>query len=90
MEAELVGSLAAALTTVSFLPQAVRVIRTNDTAAISLWMYVLFTIGLVCWEVYGWMIGSKPVIVANLITLALAFVILAQKVRHVLVQRPQG
>ena len=90
MYADVIGGLAAALTTVSFLPQAVRVIRTNDTAAISLWMYVLFTVGLVCWEAYGWMIGSKPVIIANLVTLALALVILTQKVRHVLAGRPRG
>lgn len=90
MNADMIGGLAAILTTVSFLPQAVRVIRTNDTAAISLSMYILFTVGLVCWEVYGWMIGSAPVIAANLVTLALAAVILTQKTRHVLAGRPRG
>ncbi len=84
MFAEAIGLVAAALTTISFLPQAVRVIRTGDTAAISLWMYVLFVAGLVCWETYGLMIGSRPVIIANLVTIVLAAIILTQKVRHVL------
>lgn len=90
MFAETIGLAAAALTTMSFVPQAVRVIRTSDTAAISLWMYVLFVAGLICWEIYGWMIGSLPVIVANIVTIALALVILTQKVRHVLAARKAG
>ncbi len=84
MLAETIGLVAAALTTVSFLPQAIRVIRTGDTAAISLWMYALFVAGLACWEAYGLMIGSRPVIIANLVTIVLASIILVQKVRHVL------
>ncbi len=87
MLAETIGLVAAALTTVSFLPQAIRVIRTGDTAAISLWMYVLFVAGLACWETYGLMIGSRPVIIANLVTIVLASIILAQKVRHVVAVR---
>ena len=90
MNAEIVGSLAAILTTIAFLPQAVRVIRTGDTQAISLTMYVLFTAGLALWEAYGLMIGSMPVIVANIVTLALALVILTQKIRHVLKARARG
>lgn len=82
METELIGGLAAVLTTASFLPQAVRVIRTNDTAAISLWMYLLFTLGVALWGAYGLLIASRPMIVANAITLTLALVILAQKIRH--------
>lgn len=84
MNADLVGGLAAALTTIAFLPQAIRVIRTGDTEAISLSMYLLFVAGLAFWEAYGWMIGSGPVIASNIVTMALALIILTQKIRHVL------
>ena len=85
--ADIVGMAAAILTTISFAPQAIHVIRTDDTAAISLTMYVLFVIGLACWELYGLMIHSAPVIIANIITIALATVILSQKIKHVMIGR---
>ncbi len=84
MNADWVGGIAATLTTISFVPQALRVLKTGDTEAISLAMYVLFVIGIALWEVYGLMIRSGPVIASNLVTIALASIILAQKIRHVL------
>ncbi len=78
------GAAAAVLTTASFLPQAIRVIRTNDTRAISLAMYLMFTAGAGLWFAYGLAIGSRPVIAANAVTFALAAIILAQKIRHTL------
>ncbi|MEM8936833.1 MAG: SemiSWEET transporter [Pseudomonadota bacterium] len=83
MNPELFGGIAAFLTTAAFLPQAVRVLATNDTASISLATYAIFVVGLGFWEVYGWMIGSIPIIAANLVTILFAGVILAQKIRHV-------
>ncbi len=62
---EWVGWAAAILTTVSFVPQAVKVIRTRDTASISLWMYILFTTGIACWLAYGLLIGDVPMTAAN-------------------------
>ncbi len=85
--ADLLGTAAAALTTVSFLPQAIRVIRTNDTAAISLVMYLMFTAGVGLWFLYGVAIGSTPVIAANAVTFVLAATILTQKARHTLAAR---
>ncbi|MFT3898312.1 MAG: SemiSWEET transporter [Thermomonas sp.] len=82
MNPEWLGATAATLTTVSFLPQAIRTIRTRETHAISLWMYVLFTIGIACWFGYGLALGSWPMIVSNAITFALAAIILALKLRH--------
>ncbi len=82
MNAELIGSVAAALTTLSFVPQAVRVLRTGDTEAISLAMYSMFVVGIALWELYGLMIGSWPVIVSNIVTFALSGLILVQKIRH--------
>ena len=82
MSGEWVGYVAAALTTAAFVPQAVKTLRTRDTRGISLGMYVVFTIGLCFWLAYGIVLGSWPMIVSNIITLALALVILALKIRH--------
>ena len=76
-----IGSIAAVLTTVSFVPQAVKVIRERRTEGISLAMYVLFTLGVGLWLVYGALIRSYPVVLANGVTLALAGAILALKIR---------
>lgn len=82
MTGEWLGYAAALLTTSSFVPQAVRTVRTRDTRGISLWMYVLFTVGVACWLGYGLVLGAWPVVVANAVTLALSLVILALKLRH--------
>jgi len=78
---ESLGFLAAVCTTASFVPQVWHILKTRDTRAISLMMYLLFTAGVVLWLVYGIMIGSTPVVAANSITLVLALVILTCKVR---------
>jgi MtN3 and saliva related transmembrane protein len=82
MSSEWVGYVAATLTTFAFVPQAVKTLRTRDTRAISLGMYVVFAIGLCFWLAYGIVLGSWPIILSNIVTLALALVILALKIRH--------
>jgi len=72
------------LTTLSFIPQAIKVIKTRSTEAISLLMYILFTIGVFCWGVFGYMVGSPSCIIANVVTFILAVIILTMKVRDVL------
>ena len=79
---EWMGYMAAVLTTAAFVPQAAKTIRSRDTSGISLSMYVIFTIGIACWFGYGLYLASWPMIVSNLITFALAAVILALKLRH--------
>ena len=85
---DLIGLIAACLTTLSFLPQALLVIRTRRTDGISLTMYGMFTTGVAGWLVYGLMTHSMPVIVANMVTLALASLILGLKVRDVIAAQP--
>ena len=80
MTAELVGYLAASLTTVSFFPQAVKTLRSGDTRSISLGMYALFTSGVALWDLYGVMVGDGPVLLAHLITLTPAAVVLQRKI----------
>lgn len=82
MNGEIVGYLAATLTTLSFVPQAVRTMRTRDTKGISLHMYAMFTVGIACWFGYGIVLGSWPMIISNAITLVLSASILALKLRH--------
>jgi MtN3 and saliva related transmembrane protein len=81
------GYLAASLTTLSFIPQAIKTLRSGDTRSISLRMYVLFTAGIALWGVYGLLTGDGPLIVANAITLVSAGLILERKARAVLRQR---
>jgi len=75
------GYAAAACTTLSFLPQVVRTLRTRDTSGISLWMYLVFCTGVALWLAYGIARADAPVIVANLVTLVLASTVLLLKVR---------
>jgi MtN3 and saliva related transmembrane protein len=78
---EILGYCAAFCTTFSFLPQAVQIIRSRDTRAISLPMYATFTLGIALWLAYGIAIQSWPVTVANVVTLVLAGFILVMKIR---------
>ncbi len=77
-----IGYLAASLTTLAFLPQALHTFRTRDVSGISLGMYALFTAGVALWLVYGLLLRAWPIIVANAVTLALALAILAMKLRY--------
>ncbi|MDP1898885.1 MAG: SemiSWEET transporter [Rubrivivax sp.] len=74
------GYLAAALTTSSFVPQAWLTLRTRDVSGISLSMYGAFTLGVALWLAYGVAIGQWPIVVANVVTLALAATILGTKI----------
>ncbi|MGH8378456.1 MAG: SemiSWEET transporter, partial [Gammaproteobacteria bacterium] len=78
----LIGFVAATLTTISFLPQAYHSLRTRDTRSISLGMYMLFTLGVALWLVYGLLIHDLPVTLANGVTLVLTLVVLALKLRY--------
>ncbi len=78
---DLIGSVAAVLTTASFVPQVWHSLKTRDVSGISLGMYSAFTIGVALWLVYGLLLWSWPLIIANSITLALAATILGLKLR---------
>ena len=86
---DMIGLVAAVLTTISFLPQTLLVLRTGKTDGISLCMYALFTTGVAGWLLYGVLVGALPIILANSVTLALAATILLLKVRAVL-ETPRG
>jgi MtN3 and saliva related transmembrane protein len=79
---DLVGYVAAILTTVAFVPQALTSWRTRDLSGVSLPMYSIFTAGVAMWLAYGVMLGSWPIIIANAVTLALSGAVLVLKVMH--------
>lgn len=79
---ELVGYLAATLTTCSFVPQAWHTFRTRDVSGISLGMYSVFTCGIALWLAYGLLLGAWPIVMANAITMALSLAIVAMKLRY--------
>ena len=80
--AEIIGFVAATLTTLSFYPQAYKIIKTRDTASISLVMYSIINVGLILWLVYGLMIGDMPIILANAFTLITSLTILFLKIKR--------
>lgn len=73
---DVIGSAAALFTTISFIPQALKVIKTRDTRSISLGMYTIFSGGVTLWLVYGIMKHDMPIIIANAVTLVFALTIL--------------
>ena len=75
------GYAAAALTTISFMPQAWLTFRTRDVSGISLAMYSVFTFGIALWLAYGVLLQAWPIVIANGVTLALAAAILTMKLR---------
>jgi MtN3 and saliva related transmembrane protein len=79
---DIIGTIAASLTTASFLPQAWHTFKTKDVRGISLGMYSAFTAGVALWLVYGFMLGAWPIIIANAITTSLALSILVMKLRY--------
>ena len=80
LSADLVGYVAAGLTTASFFPQALKTLRSGDTKSISLGMYALFTTGVALWSLYGLLVDNGSVLAANLITLVPAAVVLQRKI----------
>ncbi len=82
LETELIGAGAAVLTTLCWLPQTLRAIRHRDVASLSLVTFSAFGLGILLWLVYGLLIGSWPVIIANAVSLALNLAIVVQKIRH--------
>jgi MtN3 and saliva related transmembrane protein len=77
-----IGLGAAFCTTIAFLPQAIKTWRTRSTKDISLGMFLIFSIGIALWLIYGLLQHDIPLIAANGITLVLALIILGLKIRH--------
>lgn len=79
---EAVGSAAALLTTLAFVPQVVKTLKTRHTRDISLGMWAMFSAGVALWLIYGLLMTAWPVIAANAATLVLALIVLSVKVAN--------
>ncbi len=77
---EIIGLIAGTLTTISFIPQVIKILKSNDTKSISLLMYSIFSTGVLLWLIYGLMVNSISIIISNSITLPLTLVILYKKI----------
>jgi MtN3 and saliva related transmembrane protein len=77
-----IGLLAGTLTTISFLPQAIKTWRTKSAKDISLVMFLTFCTGVTLWIIYGICVSDLPVLLTNLLTLILASTILVFKLKY--------
>jgi MtN3 and saliva related transmembrane protein len=73
---------AGTLTTLAFLPQVLKIYRTKSARDVSYLMFLIFSTGVLLWLIYGILIGSAPIIAANVVTLGLAIIVIALKVRY--------
>ena len=79
---DFIGYFSAFLTTFAFVPQALHSWKTRDLSGVSLPMYSLFSAGVAGWIIYGVNIESWPIVMANIVTLLLACVVLALKLKQ--------
>lgn len=77
---EIIGYIAAFLTTASFLPQSIKTLKSRDTSGISLTMYLMFVCGVGLWLIYGMLIQNQILIFANFVTFVLAGMVLWIKI----------
>jgi MtN3 and saliva related transmembrane protein len=87
METDFLGFVAGVITTISFVPQVVRTYRNKSGRDISLWMMLLFALGITLWLIYGLLLMSLPIILANAVTLVLVMAILVLKLYYARNQR---
>lgn len=78
----MIGTLAAILTTLAFLPQVVKVIKTKQTESISVAMLIMQVTGIFLWAIHGYNIGDLAVLWANIISLLLASTVLFYKLKY--------
>lgn len=78
----IIGFLGGILTTVSFLPQVIHIWKTRSTRDLSAGMFLLFSVGVLLWLIYGIFLKELPVIIANSVTLILSITILVFKFKY--------
>ena len=78
----IIGIVAGIFTTLAFLPQVIKTWKMKETKDLSLGMFLMFTLGVLLWLIYGIMINSMPVILANAGTIILAGIILFFKLKY--------
>lgn len=79
---DIIGFAAAAGTTIAFIPQALKTMRSKQTKDLSLPMYIILNTGILLWLIYGLLQTDWPIIIANTVTLLLTLSILVVKIRN--------
>ena len=79
---ETIGALAAIIGTIGWAPQAYKTIKTRNTKGLSLWTNIMLLVTVTLWFVYGLAIGSWPLILGNIVSMALVSIIVILKIRH--------
>lgn len=79
---EIIGLVAAIITTAAFLPQVFKTYKTKDTSGLSLSMYLSFLIGVILWLIYGVHLESLPMILANSVTVVSTLYLVAMKLKY--------
>jgi MtN3 and saliva related transmembrane protein len=77
----ILGYFAGFLTTISFLPQVVKTWKSKSTSDLSLGMFFVFSVGVLCWLVYGFLLHEGPMVLWNAITLIFVLAILIMKLK---------
>ena len=81
-EAMILGLTAGTLTTVAFIPQLAKALKSKSTGDLSWGMVLTFTLGVLLWLIYGIWLDSLPVILANAVTLLLQLGIVSLKIKY--------
>ena len=79
---EILGYISATLTTIAFLPQIIKTIQTKSAKDVSMGMFVLFTIGVFLWIIYGILTKTYPVLIANAVIFCLALIQIILKIKY--------
>lgn len=81
---EYIGLFAGLCLAVANIPQIIRIVKTHDTSAISLYMYIIYCIGIIAWLTYGIILKSVSIIVSNSISLSTASFVLVAKTINII------
>lgn len=80
--ANVLGFIAGTLTTIAFVPQVIKIWKSQHARDISMGTFALFSFGVLLWLLYGIQLGALPIILANGITLLLSLTILVFKLKY--------
>lgn len=87
---EILGYISATLTTIAFLPQIIKTLKTKSAKDVSMGMFVLFTIGVFLWIIYGFLTNTMPVLIANAVIFCLALTQIILKIKYDKLEKTSG
>jgi MtN3 and saliva related transmembrane protein len=79
--ATLIGYFAGFFTTIAFVPQVLKTWKSKSASDLSLWMFLVFSLGVLCWLIYGILLVEVPIVFWNTVTLILALALLIMKLK---------